>query len=163
MTYTSDAVIRRMESRMITPEQVQKRVTGFVEACRQQGIKATHQRTEILRELAGTEEHPDAETIYSRVRQRIPAISIDTVYRTLRMLEEKGVIARFGSKVERARFDANTARHHHFVCSGCGLVRDFYSDELDRFQAPAAVSEMGSVDSVYVELRGRCRACRERG
>lgn len=146
---------------MITKAQVEKRVSDFTEACRREGIKATHQRTEILRELAGTEEHPDAETIYSRVRRRIPAISLDTVYRTLRMLEEKGIISRFGSGSDRMRFDANTGRHHHFVCNECGLVRDFYSDELDQIHTPASVSKMGSVDSVYVELRGCCRACRK--
>jgi Fur family peroxide stress response transcriptional regulator len=144
---------------MIAQETVEKRVADFVDACRQQGIKATHQRTEILRELAGTDEHPDAETIYGRVRSRIPSISLDTVYRTLRMLENEGVISRVGSTRDRARFDANTERHHHFVCSACGLVRDFYSEALDRFSAPSEVSEMGRIDSVYLELRGLCRAC----
>ena len=103
--------------RVTSSKQAEKRVADFVEVCRRQGVKATHQRTEILRELAGTQEHPDAETIYARVRQRIPAISLDTVYRTLRLLEEKGVIARVGSMRDRTRFDANTDRHHHFVCS----------------------------------------------
>ena len=140
----------------------QKRVAEFVETCRQRGIKATHQRTEILRELAATGEHPDAETIYTRVSKRIPAISRDTVYRTLRMFEEMGVISRVGSINERARFDANTDRHHHFVCTECGMVRDFYSDALNHFKHPPEVSKMGEVDSVYVELRGICRKCREK-
>ena len=145
---------------MVTEEQVSKRVVDFVSACRQRGIKVTHQRTEILRELAGTEEHPDAETIYARVRQRLPTISLDTVYRTLRLLQENRVISRVGFPKERARFDANNDRHHHFVCSDCGLVRDFYSDALDHFPPPGEVTEMGSVDAVYVEMRGRCLECR---
>lgn len=144
---------------MWTREQVDRRVADFLKECRRHGVKATHQRAEILRELAGTAEHPDAETIYVRVRRRIPAISLDTVYRTLRMFEEKGIIARVGSLRDRARFDANTDRHHHFVCSGCGMIGDFYSDALDRFPVPREVAEMGSVDGVYVELRGRCRTC----
>lgn len=137
----------------------ERRVAEFVDACRRQGVKATHQRTEILRELVATQEHPDAETIYARVRQRIPTISLDTVYRTLRMLEELGAIARVGATRDRARFDANTDRHHHFVCGECGTIGDFYSDVLDRFSVPREVAEMGSVDWVYVELRGRCRRC----
>ena len=131
----------------------------FVDAFRRQGLKATHQRREILRELVGTKEHPDAETIYERVRRRIPAISLDTVYRTLKLLEDKGVISRVGSTRDRARFDANTDPHHHFVCSECGMIGDFYSDVFDRFPVPRAVAEMGSVEGVYVELRGRCRKC----
>jgi Fur family transcriptional regulator, peroxide stress response regulator len=138
---------------------IERRVAEFVDACHRQGVKATHQRTEILRELVATQEHPDAETIYARVRQRIPTISLDTVYRTLRMLEDKGVIARVGATRDRARFDANTDRHHHFVCRECGTIGDFYSDVLDLFPVPHDVAEMGSVDWVYVELRGRCRQC----
>ena len=147
---------------MIPSEQVEKRVAEFLAICRRQGVKATHQRTEILRELAGSEEHPDAETILARVRQRIPAISVDTVYRTLRLLEDSGVIARVGSIRDRARFDANTDRHHHFVCTECGMIGDFYSDAMDRFPVPREVSEMGSVEGVYVELRGVCRTCKQK-
>jgi Fur family transcriptional regulator, peroxide stress response regulator len=137
----------------------ERRVAEFVDACHRQGIRATHQRTEILRELVRTEEHPDAETIYRRVRRRIPAISLDTVYRTLKLLEAKGIISRVGSVQERARFDANTKHHHHFVCTRCGMIGDFYSDALDRIGVPQAAAEMGSVDEVCVELRGRCRKC----
>ncbi len=147
---------------MLTHEQVEKRVADFVEVCRRQGVKATHQRTEVLRELAESEEHPDAETVHARVRQRIPAISVDTVYRTLRLLEDKGVIARVGSVRDRARFDANMDRHHHFVCTACGLIGDFQSTALDRFSVPPEVREMGSVDRVYVELRGRCQQCQRK-
>ena len=146
---------------MISEEQVQKRLTEFADACRRHGIKATHQRMEILRELAGTEEHPDAETVYKSVRRRVPAISLDTVYRTLKLFEEKGVIVRMGAMKERARFDANTSRHHHFVCTQCGLVRDFHDAALDNLKPPGEVAEMGCVDSVYVELRGLCRSCRK--
>ena len=144
---------------MISDEQVQARLAEAAEACRRHGVKATHQRMEILRELAGTEEHPDAETVYKSVRKRVPAISLDTVYRTLKLFEEKGVIVRMGAMKERARFDVNTSRHHHFVCAQCGLVRDFYDEAFNSLKAPPKVPEMGCVDSVYVELRGLCRSC----
>lgn len=147
---------------MIPKEQIEKRVAGFLEICRRQGVKATHQRTEILRELAGSDEHPDAETIFRRVRQRIPAISVDTIYRTLRLLEDSGVIARVGSIRDRTRFDANTDRHHHFVCTECGMIGDFCSSEMDCVAVPREVSEMGNVEEVYVELRGVCRQCKQR-
>jgi len=147
---------------MVTRQQVEKRVAGFLNACREHDIRVTHQRTEILRELAGTEAHPDAERLFEQVRKRIPAISLNTVYQTLRLLEEKRVISRVGSLRDKARFDANTDRHHHFVCSNCGLIGDFYSEALDRFAAPPEVSAMGTVRSVYVELRGLCRKCEEK-
>jgi len=143
-------------------EQIEKRIAEFLDICRRQGVKATHQRTEILRELAGSDEHPDAETIHARVRKKIPAISVDTIYRTLRLLEEKGVIARVGAIRDRTRFDGNTDRHHHFVCTECGMIGDFYSNAMDRVPVPPEVSEMGSVEGVYVELRGICRKCRQK-
>ena len=142
----------------------QNLLADFLKLCRRRGIKATHQRAEIYTELARTDEHPDADTVYRRVRKRVPTISLDTVYRTLHVLEAKGVISRIGALGERTRFDANTDRHHHFVCTGCGLVRDFYSTELDSFSAPREVAAMGAVKSVYIQLRGLCKRCaRKRG
>lgn len=146
----------------IEVKKVEKRIKAFSEACRSSDVRTTHQRTEIYRALARTEEHPDAETLYSRVRRRIPAISLDTVYRTLRMLEEKGIISRVGFLGERSRFDANTERHHHFVCKKCGFVGDVYSKAWDDFQTPRDVEAMGTVDSIHVEFRGQCKACQRK-
>ncbi len=146
----------------ISGDEVRQQVASLAEIFRRQGLKVTHQRMEILKELVRAQEHPSAETVYVRVRRRIPAISLDTVYRTLKLLEEKGIISRVGSMRDRARFDANTDQHHHFICIECGRVGDFHSDVLDRFPVPPEVAEMGSVDGVYVELRGRCRKCQSR-
>jgi Fur family peroxide stress response transcriptional regulator len=144
---------------MVSRKRIERRVADFVSACQRQGIKATHQRLEILRELAGTEEHPDAETLYARVHDRLPTLSLDTVYRTLRLFEEKGVITRVGSIRDRARFEANTERHHHFVCTSCGKICDFYSEELNEEAAKARAGEFGQPESVHVEVRGRCADC----
>ncbi len=147
---------------MVTPEEVEKRVAKFLNLCRRHGVRVTHQRTEILRDLVGTEEHPDAETLYARVRRRIPSMSLDTIYRTLRMFEEQGFITRVGSERDRARFDANTNRHHHFVCGECAFIGDIYSDGLDRVTTPPEVAEMGSAQSIHVELRGVCNECQRK-
>lgn len=140
-------------------KEVQKRVGEFSEACRRYGVKATHQRKEIYRELARTNEHPDAETIYRRVRKRIPEMSLDTVYRTLHLLEKEGLITRVGFLGDKARFDANTGRHHHFVCTECGFMGDIYNEEWNDFRARGDVAAMGTVNSMHVELRGLCKAC----
>jgi Fur family transcriptional regulator, peroxide stress response regulator len=143
-------------------KEVEKRIKGFPNVCRRYGVKATHQRSEIYRELADTKEHPDAETIYRRVRKRIPEISLDTVYRTLRLLEKKGLIARVGSLGERTRFDADTDRHHHFVCIECGFIGDIYNEEWNDFRAPRDVRNMGTVNSIHVEARGLCKSCQRK-
>jgi len=131
----------------------------FTEICRQNGMKVTHQRTEVFRELAGADDHPDAETLYQSVRKRVPAISRDTVYRTLSTLEEQGLIRKAEILSSRGRYDANMDRHHHFVCTECGRVHDFYSEKLDDLPIPKSVATLGHVESSHVQLRGMCSAC----
>jgi Fur family peroxide stress response transcriptional regulator len=146
----------------IEAKELEKKLNAFSGICRRSGAKSTHQRTEVYRELAGTDEHPDAETIYSRVRKRIPAISLDTVYRTLRLLEKRGLISRMNPLSEKARFDANTDHHHHFVCTACGCIKDFYRKEWNDFRPPSDLMAIGKINSVHVELRGICKACQRK-
>lgn len=141
-------------------EATNKQLDEFVTKCRKAGLKATHQRTEIFRKLAGMNSHPDAETLYRAVRERIPTISFDTVYRTLRTLEEKGLIKRIGPPLDRGRFDANLEPHHHFVCSKCGMVGDFYDEKFDELHVPSGAREYGTPKKVRVEVYGICKACR---
>lgn len=143
----------------VSKAEIQRRMQSFQQTCRSQGLKLTHQRTEIFRELAGTEQHPDAECIYQAVRKRVPAVSRDTVYRTLATLEDKGLVLKAPILYERARYDANTQLHHHFVCTKCGLVRDFYSKALDSLKVPQRIGSLGRVSSAHVQLRGVCSAC----
>lgn len=140
-----------------------ERVTAFGETCRQLGLKVTPQRMETYRAMILAGDHPDARTIFRLVRRRIPAISFDTVYRTLHLLEEKGVVARVATPGESARFDTNTGRHHHFTCTQCGDMIDFHSPEMDAIQLPGEAGELGAVHSLRVELRGICRKCSGRG
>jgi Fur family peroxide stress response transcriptional regulator len=139
--------------------EVKKRLERFRGAAREAGLKLTHQRMEIFREVASTEDHPDAETVFHGVRERIPTVSLDTVYRTLWLLEDLGLVATLGPRRERARFDANFASHHHFICERCGLVRDFEHEEYDTLDVPPAVKRLGPVSRVSVEVRGVCREC----
>ena len=139
--------------------EVDRRVETFVQTCRQRGMKITHQRMEIFWELAASAEHPDAETVYRAVRRRVSRISRDTVYRTLATLEAEGLIRKVGPLFERVRYDANPDRHHHFVCTVCNMVRDFYSEDLDGLPIPRAVEAWGEIESAQVQVRGTCSAC----
>jgi Fur family peroxide stress response transcriptional regulator len=138
---------------------LEQRMTRFREVCRKSGAKLTHQRMEIFREVAQTGEHPDAEKVFEGVRKRMPTISMDTVYRTLWWLKGLELITVLGPPRERVRFDANLSRHHHFVCTQCGLTRDFYSDELDRLELPDSVLSIGLAEKTQVEVKGICLKC----
>src|SRR5512137_491138 len=128
-------------------------------AARKAGVKLTHQRLEIFKALASTETHPDADSIYRAVQPRMPTLSLDTVYRTLWMLHDLGLVTTLGPQRDRIRFDANLEQHHHFVCVRCGLVRDFESEALARLPLPESLATLGSVRDAHVEVRGTCGAC----
>ncbi len=143
----------------VSKKDLEQRMARFEEACRKSGAKLTHQRMEIFREVAQTGGHPDAEKVFEGVRKRMPTISMDTVYRTLWWLKDLDLIAVLGPARERVRFDANLSRHHHFVCTQCGLTRDFYSDELDRLELPDSVLPIGHAEKTQVEVKGICHKC----
>ena len=143
--------------------EAEQRVKHFELVCRSKGIKLTHQRMEIFREIAQTADHPDADQVFHRVRDRLPTVSLDTVYRTLWLLKDLGLVVPLGSSRERTRFDANLNSHHHFVCGQCGFTRDFYSDDLDNIKLPESVGSFGEIEAIHIEVRGVCRECGEKG
>ena len=138
---------------------VERRIEQFKAAAKEAGVKLTHQRLEIFREIASSLEHPDAETVFRAVQARMPTVSLDTVYRTLWMLNDLGLITTLGPRRESVRFDANIEHHHHYVCVRCGLARDFESTEFNSLRIPGAVKKFGSVITTNVEVRGICDSC----
>lgn len=140
-------------------QEILERMSHFERVGRDAGVKLTHQRLEIFREVARSGDHPDATNVHKRVRKRMPTISLDTVYRTLWLLNDLGLVTTLGSAGERTRFDANLSPHHHFVCDHCGLTRDFYSEELDHLRLPESAKEFGRIERTLVEVRGVCGGC----
>jgi Fur family transcriptional regulator, peroxide stress response regulator len=140
-------------------EREQDLLARFREALQGAGAKLTPQRLGVLVEVAHSAEHPDAEAVYRGVKQRLPSISLDTVYRTLWLLTDLGLIATLGPHRERVRFDGNTTPHHHFICLKCGRAEDFYSPECDQLSVPESVRALGAVQSTHVEFRGLCKRC----
>lgn len=131
---------------------------AFRTACRHAGLKVTHQREVIFEEISQARDHPSAEKLFQRVRERIPSVSIDTVYRTLDMLEDAGFVVKI--RVRGAtRFDGDVSDHHHFCCSACGRVYDFAWREFDALEPPEAARACGEVRASRVVLEGVCRRC----
>ena len=143
----------------VDESEVERRVEHFKEAARQAGVKLTHQRLEIFREVAASLEHPSAEAVLKALQPRMPTVSLDTVYRTLWLLSDLGLVSTLGPRRESVRFDANLQHHHHYVCVRCGLARDFTSAELDVLRIPDAVQALGSIVATHVEVRGVCDRC----
>lgn len=146
---------------IVSDDDASRRVEQLSRGLRDAGLRLTHQRLEIVRVIAADETHPDVETVYQAVRKRVPTISLDTVYRTLATLSERGLIRRVLLTPGPARYDAKPGRHHHFVCSRCGLIRDVEDPGLDAIQATPEVARIGQPETVAVEFRGVCTACQD--
>lgn len=135
------------------------RVKAFEARCRKAGLKLTHQRLEIYRELASTYDHPAADDVYRRVQKRIPTISLDTVYRTLLTFEQFGLAARVHAFDDRARFDANVSPHQHLACIRCKSIQDFQWRTFEQMKPPAKATKWGEVQTKDVVLKGLCNEC----
>jgi Fur family peroxide stress response transcriptional regulator len=144
---------------MLTQKEINGRIDHFKEVCRNNGVKLTYQRLVIFEDVASSEEHPDAETIFRKVRKIIPTISLDTIYRTLWLLNDLGLVNTVRSIGSSIRFDANTEPHHHFVCIKCGMTHDFRCDRFNKLKIPDEVGKIGDVKATHVELRGLCSRC----
>lgn len=125
------------------------------------GLRLTHQRLEIYRELAGAMDHPTAEILYRRLRERIPTLSPDTVYRTLATLVNHGLVKRLETKESQARFDVSRSRHHHIICKRCNKIVDFQWKELDESPLPEEIRTWGNLDRANVVVYGTCHRCLE--
>jgi Fur family peroxide stress response transcriptional regulator len=143
----------------VESQEVERRIERFKAAARGAGVKLTHQRLEIFRAVASSVEHPSAEAVYKAVRRSMPTVSLDTVYRTLWLLTDLGLLTTLGPRQGSVRFDANPEHHHHYLCVRCGQVLDFESTDLDALRIPDSVSRLGRVLSAHVEVRGVCADC----
>ena len=144
---------------VLNHKEIERRLEHYQAVARQAGIKLTPQRLEIFRIVASNEEHPSAEVVHQAVQARMPMVSLDTVYRTLWLLTDLGLLTTLGPRQGSVRFDANLEHHHHYFCTRCGRVRDFDSAELNALRIPEGVNDFGLILSAHVEVRGICAAC----
>jgi Fur family ferric uptake transcriptional regulator len=107
--------------------------------CAAKGMRMTEQRRVIARVLAASEDHPDVEELYRRCAKVDEHISISTVYRTVRLFEDAGIIERHDFREGRARYETSTEGHHdHLINLRDGEVIEFKSEEIERLQAEIA-------------------------
>ena len=124
---------------MSTPDKTISDRRDIEALCAEKGMRMTEQRRTIARVLAGSDDHPDVEELYRRCAKVDDRISISTVYRTVRLFEDAGIIERHDFREGRARYETATESHHdHLINLRSGEVIEFRSDEIDRLQAEVA-------------------------
>lgn len=130
----------------------------FEQLLREAGVRITRPRRVILAILSEDGDHPDALEIFRRASQVDPSISLSTVYRTMRLLEDKGAIHRHAFGGGPSRFEQADGEHHdHLIDMDTGAVIEFHSDRIEALQNEIA-EELG-YEIVFhrLELYGRKR------
>lgn len=107
--------------------------------CEARGLRMTEQRRVVARALSESDDHPDAEELHRRAARIDDKISIATVYRTVRLFEEEGIIERHEFRNDRARYeDAERAHHDHLIDVRTGDVIEFVDEEIELLQKKVA-------------------------
>ena len=138
---------------------IQNRLAAFRRHCSDRGLSLTPQRFAIYQVLAGDDSHPSAEEIFRRLKPQLLSLSLGTVYRTLELFEEHGLISRVEVLGDQARFDANQEDHAHLICVRCRRVTDMHDEQI--LSAPLPKKTLGGFQVLArrVHFLGICTAC----
>ena len=122
----------------------------------------TAQRQVILEEIKKTDTHPTADEVYQMVRERLPRISLGTVYRNLKILQETGDISELNLSGTVTRYEGSQVNHYHFRCERCGRVFDL--DEPVNHDLDNRVAQRTGFTVSYhqLEFRGICNDCKDK-
>ncbi len=121
--------------------------------------KRSKQREAILDVLKNTTSHPTADWIYSRVRERIPNISLGTVYRNLAKLSDEKIIMKLGLGTDVEHFDGDTSPHYHVMCMECGGICDIHEKPLVKLDEWASGLYEGEIYKHSAIFFGKCKEC----
>ena len=112
---------------------------SIVQKCLSKGVKLTDQRKIIAKVMSQSKDHPDVDELYKRVSKIDPKISIATVYRTVKLLEEEGIVAKHDFKGKKARYEELSESHHdHLIDVKTGEIVEFVDEEIEILQKKVA-------------------------
>ena len=139
--------------------------TTFRDLCAEHGIAVTHQRQVLYEVMQGMSGHPSPEEIYAKVKRKIPAISLATVYKNIHLFVESGVLREVSLHHGSRRVEMNERDHHHLVCSRCKAIADIDPEELGaeslgltrRKKLPGGFL----VERYAVDVIGLCAKCQQ--
>ncbi len=125
------------------------------EECARRGLRLTAQRRVIARVLSASLDHPHVDELYQRALAIDPQIALSTVYRTLKLFQDTGILARHDFGDGRGRFETAPSEHHdHLIDGETGLVIEFHSPEIEALQAEVAKRLGYSLTGHRLELYG---------
>ena len=133
----------------------------FRELCADYGLAATHQRQVLYEVMQTMPGHPSPEEVYARVKKRIPAISLATVYKNIHLFVERGVLKEVSMHHGSLRVELNSHPHHHMVCSHCKAITDIEEDDFGVLPALGRPPGGFEVERYAIDVIGICAACQK--
>jgi len=135
---------------------------GIIDKLKKLGYRLTPQRMMIVSAIENSNDHISAEEIYSQVVDKYPNVNISTIYRTLELLEQLGLVTKTDLGGGRVRYHpADKGHHHHLICQECGAIIDLNESVLSSLK-DALLREYSFVaDLRHLGIFGRCVKCRE--
>ena len=107
--------------------------------CIQKGVRLTDQRRLIAKVMSDSDDHPDVDELHKRVSNLDSKISIATVYRTVKLFEEAGIVAKHDFKGNKARYEETTQDHHdHLIDINTGEITEFVNEDIEKLQKQVA-------------------------
>jgi Fe2+ or Zn2+ uptake regulation protein len=132
----------------------------LAELLRERGLRATSQRVVMHRLLRDRDRHVSAEELLSEASERLPGVSLPTVYATLELFEQLGILRRVNGGGGTLLWDTRADTHHHMICRNCGRIEDLETPlDLERARRSAARSGF-EADRAEVVVSGLCARCR---
>ena len=131
----------------------------FRELCRENGIAVTHQRQVLYETMKTMHGHPSPEEVYARVKKKVPAISLATVYKNIHIFVESGVFREVSLHHGSVRVEMNGEAHHHVVCSKCRKITDIGEKELGFVARRRRLPDGFMVERYAVDVIGVCAKC----
>ena len=107
--------------------------------CIEKGVRLTDQRKLVAKVMSESEDHPDVDVLHKRVSKIDPKISIATVYRTVKLFEEAGIVAKHEFKGNKSRYEEATQEHHdHLIDINTGEITEFVNEDIEKLQKQVA-------------------------
>ena len=107
--------------------------------CKQKGVRLTDQRKQIAKVMSESENHPDVDELHKKVSKFDSKISIATVYRTVKLFEEAGIVSKHDFKGSKSRYEQAPEEHHdHLIDINSGEITEFVNEEIEKLQKQVA-------------------------
>ena len=133
----------------------------LIEQLRDRRIAVTPQRLAVMAALQSRRDHPTADHLYQEVRRSLPAISFNTVYKTLEILCQQGMVIKVNPLHAVARYDGETGRHAHIICRQCHRIIDLDWEGLEVPALPAEALQGFQIEHPSLTFWGLCPGCQQ--